>query len=157
MGIKQEKLDEIIHWWEDLKQHPLELEDLKSCRDLFQVANTYGFKMLRNRLLTPHKNYDIQTTTLCALLSNVLVDDKDQTIYRQIAKSLESKEAQDERKIVILDIPFIIDRKDLLIPFCYAINALEGRVNLAELIQILFDWDENIRKNFELEFFKKNS
>lgn len=149
--LSEEKLKHIMAWWMQLRRDPVSHAAIKSCKDLFQVSQTHGMKMLRNRLLGLEENYDVQIMTLCVLLGHVDKNVDNITLTHQYSKALEicSEEGSKEDFKLLVEIPYIVDRKDLLNPFMNFIHLLGGQVNMIDLIEILFFWNEQIRRQFQ--------
>jgi len=146
----------ILQWWKDLEHRKADRANLRRCHNLNEVIFTPSYHYLWHQL----KGLGFRNKTAIALLAGILAHVKENnttsTFAGQMAKPKEgSKPTVSElrfRKVLTID-----ERNDLFIYLVRLIKLMNGSINICNLANSVYWWNDITKKNWAFEYYENLS
>ncbi|WP_245527582.1 type I-E CRISPR-associated protein Cse2/CasB [Methanosalsum zhilinae] len=156
-SLEQEDVCKIvIQWWKDLENRKADRANLRRCHDLSEVVFTPSYHYLWHQLSNLGFKNKRAVALLAGVLAHVKENDTNNTFAGQMAKTKDgSKPKVSElrfRRVLTID-----EREELFIYLVRLIKLMNGNVNICNLANSIYWWNDITKKNWAFEYYDKLS
>jgi CRISPR system Cascade subunit CasB len=142
----------VFEWWKNLDENRGMRADLRRCHNINEVAFTPSFHSLRKELYEFRINLEA-LATIAGVLSHVKNSDTNSNLSVQMATPKPGSQ-----KAAVSDLRFrrlltIEDRNELFATMIRVVRLLEGRVNIFDLANSIYWWNERTKKQWAYDYY----
>jgi CRISPR system Cascade subunit CasB len=143
----------LFEWWKNLDENRGKRADLRRCHSIDEVAFTPSFHSLRKELNKFRINQEA-LAAIAGVLSHVKISDSNSSLPAQMATP-----KLGGQKAAVSDIRFrrlltIGDRNELFTTMIRIVRLLEGRVNIFDLANSIYWWNERTKKQWAYDYYE---
>ncbi len=147
--------DALLKWWTELENSKGERTELRHCHNSMEIAFCPAFHRLRWSLKPFGSVYPESLAIVAGVLSHVKTRDEREHFGAQMAtrkKVGENAIVSDLRFRRILKIP---TNRELYEPLIRIIKMLDSTVNIPDLANSIYWWNESTRKTWAFDYYEK--
>lgn len=143
----------LLHWWQELENHRGDRAMLRRASGIEQVMFNPAFHRLWRKLKGTRWTSAERVAVIAALAARVKVHDSSASFAAQLGTAPAGRDKPAFSGLRFRRLLQIADREELLSACSRAIALLGGRINLTNLAESTYWWNDGVRKQWAFDYY----
>lgn len=152
-NTKSATTDSLLHWWQELDQTRGDRAALRRCGTLSEVIFVPAYHRLHQALAPQGKTNRLAVAAIAGLAALVRVDEPGATLARQMAQPKPGGSTPRVSGLRFRRLLKMQSHEELFPALARVIRSLDGKVNLADLAESVYWWNDRTRQRWAFEYY----